>query len=410
MDRTILHCDCNSFYASVETLLDPTLADGPSAVCGDPESRHGIILAKNEKAKAFGVQTAETIWQAKRKCPDLRLVAPHRAEYVKYSRRCNELYLQYTDLVDPFGIDESFLDVTGSMHLFGTGEQIADELRRRMREEVGLTISVGVSFNRAFAKLGSDYKKPDGTTVFSRENYKERVWPLPVNTLLYVGKRAADRLSHLGVHTIGDLAACDPAFVHHIFGKMGDTLLRYARGEDDEPVRPFYEEREVKSVGNSMTFAHNLLGEAECRMGLTALCDNVGRRLRSRGMVCQTVQLGIRDPEFRNRSRQVTLERPTNSTRALIETSMALLRAHWPMDKPVRLLSVTAANLLPEEQSCEQLSLFDSADAIERRDRQHKLDQTVDELRRRFGNQSVIFAHSVKKKQENTENTPKKPD
>ncbi len=409
MDRTILHCDCNSFYASVETLLDPTLADGPTAVCGDPESRHGIILAKNEKAKAFGVQTAETIWQAKRKCPDLRLVAPHRAEYVKYSRRCNELYLQYTDLVDPFGIDESFLDVTGSMHLFGTGEQIADELRRRMREEIGLTISVGVSFNRAFAKLGSDYKKPDGTTVFSRENYKEKVWPLPVNTLLYVGKRAADRLAHLGVHTIGDLAACDPTFVHSVFGKMGDTLLRYARGEDDEPVRPFYEEREVKSVGNSMTFAHNLLGEDECRMGLTALCDNVGRRLRSRGLVCQTVQLGIRDPEFRNRSRQVTLERPTNSTRALIETSMALLRAHWQMDKPVRLLSVTAANLLPEAQSCEQLSLFDSADAIQRRDKQLKLDQTVDELRRRFGNQSVIFAHSVKKKDENKESTQNKP-
>ena len=165
MDRTILHCDCNSFFASVETLLDPSLAEGPTAVCGDPESRHGIILAKNEKAKAFGVQTAETIWQAKRKCPDLRLVAPHRSEYVKFSRKCNELYLQYTDLVDPFGIDESFLDVTGSMHLFGSGEHIADELRRRMREEVGLTISVGVSFNRAFAKLGSDYKKPDGTTA-----------------------------------------------------------------------------------------------------------------------------------------------------------------------------------------------------------------------------------------------------
>ena len=355
------------------------------------------------------MQTAETIWQARRKCPDLRLVAPHRAEYVKYSRKCNELYLQYTDLVDPFGIDESFLDVTGSMHLFGTGEQIADELRRRMREEVGLTISVGVSFNRAFAKLGSDYKKPDGTTVFSRENYRDKVWPMPVNTLLYVGKRAADRLARLGVHTIGELAACDPAFVHGIFGKMGDTLLRYARGEDDEPVRSFYEEREVKSVGNSMTFAHNLLGEDECRMGLTALCDNVGRRLRSRGMVCQTVQLGIRDPEFRNRSRQVTLERPTNSTRALIETSMALLHAHWQMDKPVRLLSVTAANLLPENQSCEQLSLFDAADAMQRRDRQHKLDQTVDELRRKFGNQSVVFAHSVKKKEKNDENTQEKP-
>ena len=290
MDRTILHCDCNSFFASVETLLDPSLADGPTAVCGDPESRHGIILAKNEKAKAFGVQTAETIWQAKRKCPDLRLVAPHRSEYVKFSRKCNELYLQYTDLVDPFGIDESFLDVTGSMHLFGSGEHIADELRRRMREEVGLTISVGVSFNRAFAKLGSDYKKPDGTTVFSRENFKQRVWTLPANTLLYVGKRASDRLNRLGVRTIGELAACDPAFIHSILGKNGDLLLRYARGEDDEPVRSFYAEREVKSVGNSMTFAHNLLGADECRMGITALCDNVGRRLRKRGMVCQTVQ------------------------------------------------------------------------------------------------------------------------
>nr|WP_297170933.1 DNA polymerase IV [uncultured Agathobaculum sp.] len=400
VDRTILHCDCNSFYASVETLLDPTLADGPSAVCGDPESRHGIILAKNEKAKAFGVQTAETIWQARRKCPKLRLVAPHRSEYIKYSRRCNELYLQYTDLVDPFGIDESFLDVTGSMHLFGTGEQIADELRRRMREEIGLTISVGVSFNRAFAKLGSDYKKPDATTVFSRENYRQTVWPLPVNTLLYVGKRATDRLAQLGVHTVGDLAACNAAFVRNIFGKMGDTLLRYARGQDDEPVRSFYDEREVKSVGNSMTFSHNLAGEDECRLGLTALCDNVGRRLRKRGLMCQTVQLGIRDPAFHNRSRQITLAQPTNSTRTLIDTTMALLRAHWQMDKPVRLLSVTAANLVPEGQSCEQLSLFDAADAAQQRERQHRLDQTVDTLRQRFGDQSVMLAHSVKKKRQ----------
>ena len=400
MERTILHCDCNSFYASVETLLDPTLAEGPAAVCGDPESRHGIILAKNEKAKAFGVQTAETIWQAKRKCHDLRLVAPHRAEYVKYSRRCNELYLQYTDLVDPFGIDESFLDVTGSMHLFGTGEQIADELRRRMREEIGLTISVGVSFNRAFAKLGSDYKKPDATTVFSRGNFRERVWPLPANPLLYVGKRAAARLDGLGVHTIGDLAACDPAFLHSVFGKLGDTLLRYARGEDDEPVRSFYAEREVKSVGNGMTFAHNLIGEEECRMGLTALCDNVGRRLRARGLVCQTVQLTIRDPEFHNRSRQVTLAQPTNATRALFETTLALLRAHWPMDKPVRLLTVTAANLLPENQSCEQLSLFDSATDVQSRQKQRDLDRAVDALRQKFGNQSVIFANSVRKSKE----------
>lgn len=390
MDRTILHCDCNAFYASVETALDPTLAEGPMAVCGDPDSRHGIILAKNEKAKAFGVQTAETIWQARRKCPELRLVAPHRQQYVAYSRRCNELYLQYTDLVDPFGIDESFLDVTGSLHLFGTGEQIANELRRRMREEIGLTISVGVSFNRAFAKLGSDYKKPDATTVFSRENYRQLVWPLPVETLLYVGRRSTARLHGLGVHTIGDLAACDPAVLHSICGKTGEVLLRYARGEDNERVHSFYEDRAVKSVGNGMTFAHNLLGEAECRMGLSALCDNVGRRLRARELCCQTVQLIIRDPDFHNRSRQVTLNRPTDSTRVLLDTALEILRGNWDFSRPVRMLTVTAANLLPAAQAGDQLSLFDSAQTLAELDRQRRLDRTVDSLRARFGNRSVM--------------------
>lgn len=403
MDRTILHCDCNSFYASVETALCPALAGGPMAVCGDPESRHGIILAKNEQAKKYGVATAETIWQAKRKCPALTLVAPHRDEYVKYSRRCNELYLQYTDLVDPFGIDESFLDVTGSAHLFGTGEQIADELRARMKREIGLTISVGVSFNRAFAKLGSDYKKPDATTVFSRENYKQTVWPLPVDTLLYVGKKAADRLARLGVHTIGELAACEPAFVHNVFGKMGDTLLKYARGEDDERVHSFYEEREVKSVGNGMTFAHNLVGEDECRMGLTVLCDNVGRRLRKRGMQCQTVQLLIRDPAFKNRSRQVTLDRPTDATRTLIDVSMAILRAQWKLDQPVRMLTVTAMNLIPAAQAGEQLSLFDGTDGQPSREKQQKLDRTVDTLRQKFGIEAVQYGRTVQKTPKDTD-------
>ena len=399
MDRVILHCDLNSFYASVELLDHPELRDRPVAVCGDPNSRHGIILAKNEPAKRYKVQTAETIWQARRKCPELVLLPAHHWKYRDYSRRVNAVYERYTDLVEPFGIDESWLDVTNSLHLFGgDAKALADTLRERIKREFGLTISVGVSFNRAFAKLGSDYKKPDGTTAFSRENFKQRVWTLPANTLLYVGKRASDRLNRLGVRTIGELAACDSAFIHSILGKNGDLLLRYARGEDDEPVRSFYAEREVKSVGNSMTFAHNLLGADECRMGITALCDNVGRRLRKRGMVCQTVQLGIRDPEFHNRSRQVTLEQPTNSTRTLIDLSMQLLLGHWPMDKPVRLLSVTAANLLPENQSCEQLSLFDAAEDIQKRDRQHKLDQTVDALRQKFGDQSVVFAHSVKKK------------
>ena len=283
MERTILHCDCNGFYASVECVHNPRLKEVPMAVCGNPENRRGIILAKNELAKRRGVLTAETVWQAKKKCPDLVLIPPHREEYLRYSRRVNAIYAQFTDQVEPFGIDESWLDVTGSLGLFGSGKEIADQLRRRVREELGLTISVGVSYNKIYAKLGSDYRKPDATTVIDSANYREIVFPLPVTDLLFVGQSAAALLLGMRIRTIGDLAVCDPAFLHSVFGKMGDTLLRYARGEDDEPVRPFYEEREVKSVGNSMTFAHNLVGEDECRMGLTALCDNVGRRLRRHG-------------------------------------------------------------------------------------------------------------------------------
>lgn len=396
MERTILHCDCNSFFASVETLLCPALADVPMAVCGDVESRHGIILAKNEKAKAFDIKTAETVWKAKRKCPDLVLVSPHRDEYVKYSRLCNELYLQYTDLVDPFGIDESFLDVTGSLHLFGTGEQIANEIRKRMKEEIGLTISVGVSFNKAFAKLGSDYKKPDATTVFSPENFKEKVWPLPVDTLLYVGRKVNDKLKRLGVYTIGDLAKCDEKFARSVLGKMGETLLAYAKGEDHEKVRSFYEEREVKSVGNGMTFAQDLCGEEEFHMGIATLCDNVGRRLRRQKMKCYTVQLSIKDPDFKTKSRQVTLETPIDSTKEMIRISMELLHAVWQMDKPVRLFTVTVTNLISNEQAGEQLSLF--AEQNKKAEKQHSLDQTMDQLRGRFGKESVFFAHDMKKK------------
>lgn len=398
MGRHILHIDMNCFYASVEMQRHPEYRNVPLAVCGSQEDRHGIVLTANYLAKPRGVKVGQAIWQAKQVCPELVTLPPDMSEYIRFSHMAREIYEDYTDQIEPFGLDENWLDVTGSVGCKGSPMAIAREISERIKFELGITASIGVADNKITAKLGSDYKKPDGTTVFSRENFKQRVWTLPANTLLYVGKRASDRLNRLGVRTIGELAACDPAFLHSIFGKNGDLLLRYARGEDDEPVRSFYAEREVKSVGNSMTFAHNLLGADECRMGITALCDNVGRRLRKRGMVCQTVQLGIRDPEFHNRSRQVTLERPTNSTRTLIDLSMQLLLGHWPMDKPVRLLSVTAANLLPEDQSCEQLSLFDAAEDIQKRDRQHKLDQTVDALRQKFGDQSVVFAHSVKKK------------
>lgn len=394
MEPTILHCDCNSFYASVEAVLDPSLGQAPMAVCGDPESRHGIILAKNEAAKAAGVCTAETIWQARRKCPALRLVAPHRDAYVRFSRQINRIYQQYTDLVDPFGIDESFLDVTGSIHLFGDGPHIADELRARVRRETGLTISVGVSWNRAFAKLGSDYKKPDATTVITRENYRTLVWSLPVTDLLYVGRQAREKLRLLRVETIGDLAACDRDLLRQMLGKLGETISVYARGEDREPVRSFYDVQPAKSVGKGMTFAHDLVDPEEIRWQVMALCDNVGMRLRRQGMKYQTVQVLIRDPDFHNISRQETLDTPTDSTRILTARAMGLIERHWKPGKPVRMITVTAAGLIARADVAEQLSLFGAAQA-ERRRRQETLDHTMDALRGRFGRQAVRYGRAL---------------
>ena len=258
-DRVILHCDLNCFYASVELLDYPALQNVPVAVCGDPKSRHGIILAKNEPAKQLGVKTAETIWQAKQKAPGLVTLPPHHDLYAKYSRRVNEIYGQYTDLVEPFGIDESWLDITGSMHLFGGDPKtVADMIRNRIREELGLTISVGVSFNKVFAKLGSDYKKTDATTVITRENWREIVRPLPVSDMLGVGKAAKKLLHQYGIDTLGQLADQERELLETLMGKLGGQLHDYANGLDNSPVRPQHIHEPVKAVGNGTTFPKNL--------------------------------------------------------------------------------------------------------------------------------------------------------
>jgi len=391
MDRAILHCDCNSFFASVETVLDPALAAGPMAVCGDPESRHGIILAKNEAAKRFGIQTAETIWQAKRKCPSLRLVRPHREQYLAFSARVNEIYNRYTDLVEPFGIDESWLDITGSMHLFGTPVEIADRLRAEVRSETGLTISVGVSFNKTFAKLGSDYKKPDATTVIGRGDVARIVWPLPVQAMLYVGGAAQKELNALYIETIGQLAHADRQMLARRLGHVGELLHDYANGLDDAPVRPAAERREVKSVGNGTTFRRDLLGEGDVRTGIAILADEVAMRLRKKGFCCRTVQLSIRDTTFHTITRRQTLERPTSLARELTGACLALYRANWDARKPIRMLTVTAMNLLPTQcEFEEQTSFFDGA--ADARDRQRRLEQTLDALRRKYGADALTSA------------------
>ena len=395
-DRIILHCDLNCFFASVELLDKPALQNVPVAVCGDPASRHGIILAKNEPAKRMGVQTAETVWQAKQKCPHLILLPPHHSLYADYSRRVNTIYGQYTDLVEPFGIDESWLDVTGSLHLFGgDARQLADDIRARLRQELRLTISVGVSFNKVFAKLGSDYKKPDATTVISRENWRDMVWPLPVGDLLFVGRAARRTLSQFGVETIGQLAACKPELLEQLMGKAGLQLYLYANGLDDAPVRPQHEQEPVKSVGNSTTFPENLTRWEQVRGGLQMLCDSVAARLRQQGLYCGGVAVGVRDAQFRTVSRQMRLPGPTHLMRDIYGAALELTGRIWKAPNPVRLLSVTALYITDSADSYQQLDLL-AGDATARDRRQEQLESAMDAIRGKYGRDAISFGHRGK--------------
>ena len=383
MDRTILHCDCNGFFASVECDINPALKDVPMAVGGSEENRHGIIFAKNEIAKKYGVQTAETIWKAKRKCPGLVIVEPHRELYHEYSRRVMDIYKRYTDRVEPFGIDEAWLDVTESRRLFGSGIEIADTLRRVVREETGLTISVGVSFCKVFAKLGSDYKKPDATTVFDRDNWREIIFPMDISNLLYVGRSAKKTLNDLGIKTIGQLALTDEKLLVSQLGKLGHQLKIYASGQDNSPVKSIYETDEVKSVGNGRTFSHDLVGEDEIRHSIRSLCDSIARRMRAHGMKCTTIQVQIKDPNFRVIQRQKKLEKPTYISREIHNTAMEIIRESWNLKLPIRMITVTGSNLIKEDEINEQISLFDMPD--ERREKAERLEKTLDNIKNKFG-------------------------
>ncbi len=386
MDPIILHCDCNNFFASVECVFRPELRDVPMAVCGDPKNRHGIVLAKNQLAKQYGIVTAETVWQAKRKCPELVLVPPHHDRYEEFSKHINEIYCQYTDRVEPFSVDESWLDVTGSTRLFGDGATIADELRRRVREEIGVTISVGVSFNKLFAKMGSDYKKPDATTAITRENYRAILYPMPVENFMFVGHSAAATLHRMGITTIGELASTERALLTSALGKLGGTLYDSANGLDRDPVRRFDDKREVKSVGNGRTFPHDLSAAEELRNGLLYVTEPVAARLRAHDLFCQSVQLTVKYPSLKVVTRQKTLPHPTRLTSELLDGAWSLLQECWQVGTPIRSLTVTAGKLTHDAD--EQLCLFED-EAPENRERLEQLEDTVEKLRQKYGTQSV---------------------
>lgn len=382
-----MHCDLNGFYASVECLFRPELRDVPMAVGGDPEHRHGIILAKNELAKKYGIVTAETIWQAKKKCPDLVLVPPHHDKYYEFSKLVNEIYDTFTDMVEPFGIDESWLDVTGSLHLFGDGREIADKIREAVKSQLGLTVSVGVSFNKVFAKLGSDYKKPDATTVISRDNFKSLIYPLPVSALLYVGKVAAEALTKLGITTIGQLAIYDRQVLSINMGKMGEMIHDYANGLDDSPVSLAHIEQAAKSVGNGMTFRRDLMGLEDITAGVTALSDTVATRLRKCGCKCNTVQVVILDPQFKTISRQKKLGNPTYLSSEIRDTAVEIIKASWNMKAPIRMLTITGMNLVPENEA-EQISFF-GEETDRQRKKNERIEHVMDSIRSRYGRSSI---------------------
>ena len=390
-DRVILHCDCNNYFASVESIYRPELRDVPMAVCGDPASRHGIILAKNEKAKKYGIKTAETSYQALKKCPNLTLVRPTRYLYGEYCRRINAIYAQYTDQVEAFSIDESWLDVTGSLHLFGgDARALADRIRATVRAETGLTLSVGVSFNKVFAKLGSDLKKPDATTVIPRSGWESIVWPLPLGDMLFAGRAATETLKKYGVETIGQLAACDRALPEQLLGKMGRQLWEYANGLDAAPVRPRYLAEPVKSVGNGTTFPQNLVKWEQIRAGLLPLCDSVATRLRRQGLYAGGVSVAVKDAEFRTASRQTRLTAPTHLMRDIYRTALELTGQIWKPPTPVRALTVTALYVTEEGDSFEQMDLLGGAKRRQDR-RQEQLEGAMDAIRRKYGRSAIAF-------------------
>ncbi len=384
MERIILHSDLNNFYASVECLYNPSLRGKPVAVAGDPEARHGIVLAKNYAAKAFGVATGNPLWMAKQKCPNIVFVPPHYDLYMKYSQIAREIYSEYTDQVEPYGLDECWLDVTGSTHLFGDGKEVADKLRERIKFELGVTASVGVSYNKIFAKLGSDMKKPDATTVITSDRFREIVWPLPVNDLLYVGRATHNKLRRYGIQTIGDLAQADQNFLQSLLGQNGVMLWLFANGLDTSPVSNIGAKSLIKSIGNSTTAPRDLTTDEDIRITFMVLCESVSARMREYGFVCSTVQIGVRDNELCSYERQGKLSYPNRTAKALLQKAFELYKRNHTFGKPVRSLSVRACNLALNEN--EQLSLLPEISNIQK---QETLESAVDDIRKRFGHFSI---------------------
>lgn len=401
-ENVILHSDLNNFFASVETALNPDLKGKPVAVCGNAEDRHGIVLAKSEEAKKFGIKTAMTIVEAKRLCPELLTVESHHDLYEEYSRKVRAIYARFTDRIEPFGIDEAWLDVTHSSFL-GNGEEIANKIRKAVKEELGLTCSVGVSFNKIFAKLASDMKKPDATTVISSKNYFKTVWRLPVCDLLYVGKTTATKLNKLNILTIGDLANTPLSFLNEQFGKWGEMLWAYANGKDDSPVKRLDEEDAMKSVGNSVTTYRDLENLNDVKTVLTYLCESVSERLINYGVgKARTLTLSIRDESLAWFSRQTKLPYPTVLSQDFFDCAVDLFNKNYNWKSFIHSIGVAVSDFVSDR---EQITLGQDAKKYEKR---VELEKRVNGLREKYGESSVRKGITLRDKQFGREHKPHK--
>ena len=384
-ERTILHSDMNSFYASVEMMLNPSLRGKAVAVCGATEDRHGIVLAKSEKAKKAGVKTGMVNWEAKKLCPDLVLVPPQYEQYLKFSKLAHQIYYRYTDLVEPFGMDECWLDVSSHVK---SGMAIAEEIRKSTREELGLTVSIGVSFNKIFAKLGSDMKKPDAITEITKENFKDKVWSLKASEMIYVGPATTKKLNSRCIYTIGELADCNPELLERWFGINGIQLWRYANGTDESRVMHKDFISPVKSIGHGITCTADLISEDDVWKVMLQLTQDIGHKLRLHKLKAAGVQVFVRTKDLNFYQFQTRLGFKTQLPNEIASAAFDIFRQKYIWNTDIRAVTVRATNLEPQDEA-EQVSMFVDYNKICKNE---KVQDAIEEIRSRFGKGAVNMA------------------
>ena len=385
MSRNILHCDMNNFYASVECMLNPEISRFPVAVCGETEQRHGIVLAKNYHARSFGIKTGDTVWQAKNKAPGLVVVHPHFDEYMKYSALAREIYCRYSDRVESFGPDECWIDVTGTEKIFGTPVQAANEIREKIKAELGLTVSVGVSFNKVFAKLGSDIKKPDAVTEITKSNFKSTVWNLPASAMLGVGRSTVKTLNSHGIFTIGDIAKSDKDWIAYALGKNGISLREHANGNDSSPVMPCDYIRPVQSISRGITTAADLTEPHQVWCVILELSQVISHQLREHGKKAGSVAIQIKNSSLITKQAQAAIERPTQSPMAIAKAAFDIFNSTYGWENNVRSVTVYAISL-EDKNTPFQTDIFSD---FKKEEKLERLDNCIETIRDKFGKNAI---------------------